>query len=652
MSHKRIFPLLCAALLLFSLPSCKVNENAIYNDMAFLTSDQANGRLPGTGGNEAAKNYIAEQFQTAGLDFYGTAQNYFFDYEQMTHDPARQTQVLEVSFSDGTKKEYRAGQDIPCILDTGTQGLSGLLTSDSNDPDLKHKILLQPTGKTNNSPEACLGIIQENNRLNTLAVSGSVPLIQVPSPVFSELQQNGVSVEVKGALISEKQTVQNVVGIKKGKTGKQAIVIGAHFDHVGSYGTSVYRGALDNASGTAVLLELARLTAQPDFPALESDLIFCAFNGEESLMQGSNAFAQSLAGSAYQTINMINVDCVGAPSVGQLIVEEDGNKELTEQVRSYLNQEGIPCELGAAGASDYTSFTACQIPSVGLATENESQATHILGDTMEQIDLDLLRRIAETLRGFLPQLDQELVKPLDTQTGKYHIEWEDIPRDVYLEAIEEGRRLVKKYSVGYDETIYYPFKGFYFYTTGSYPLTTSQAVAERYPELAIPNHINGLPFRYYRDSYADGQPLYDADSMDDLPKEPTVVADRTKSGATPHSFSLVYGEDDSAFLLAISNNTIKRTLIGEPEPEFPAWDAHPECTVQKTDETDKKYANLTIPAAKDGLIYDFSVRRITPEKVNGAHSDTSESIAMTEAEAETIYQAIREVLEPALNSQA
>ncbi|WP_195891767.1 M28 family metallopeptidase [Anaeromassilibacillus senegalensis] len=651
MSHKRMNALLCAALLLFFLPSCKANEKAISNDMAFLTSDQANGRLPGTEGNEAAKNYIAEQFQTAGLDFYGTAENYFFDYKQTTHNPGRQTQVLEVSFSDGTKKEYRAGQDIPCILDTGAQGLSGLLTSDSNDPDLKHKIFLQPTGETNNSPESCLGIIQENNRLNAVAVSGSVPLIQVPSPVFSALQQNGVSVEVKGKLIAEEQTVQNVVGVKKGKTGKQAIVIGAHFDHVGSYGTSVYRGALDNASGTSVLLELARLTAQPDFPALKSDLIFCAFNGEESLMQGSNAFAQSLSGSAYQTINMINVDCVGAPSVGQLIVEEDGNKELTEKVRTFLNQEGIPCELGAAGASDYTSFTAYQIPSVGLATENESQATHVLGDTMEQIDFDLLRRIAETLRGFLPQLDQELVKPQEVQTGKYHIEWEDIPRDVYLEAVEEGRRLVKEYSVGYDETIYYPFKGFYFYTFGNYPLTTPQEVAERYPELSIPDHINGLPFRYYRDNYADGYPLYDADSMDDLPKEPTVVATKKIADTTPDSFSLVYGEDDSAFLLAISNNTIKRTLIGEPEPEFPAWDAHPECTVQKADEADKKYYNLTIPAAEDGFIYDYFVYRITPEEANGALSDAFEPIAMTEAEAETIYQAIREALEPALNSQ-
>ncbi|WP_195985483.1 M28 family peptidase [Clostridium sp. D33t1_170424_F3] len=650
MSHKRIYSLLCAVLLLFSFPSCKAKENAIFNDMTFLTSEQANGRLTGTEGNEAARDYIAEQFQSAGLDFYGAAQNYFFDYEQTTHDPARQTQILEISFSDGTKKEYRAGQDIPCLLDDSAQGLSGPLTSDRNDPDLNNRIFLQPMGETQNSPEACLGIIQENNRLNALAVSGSVPLIPVPSPVFSELQQNGVSAEAKGALISEKQTVQNVVGVKKGKTGKRAIVIGAHFDHVGSYGDSIYRGALDNASGTSVLLELIRLTAQPDFPALESDLIFCAFNGEESLMQGSNAFAQSLAGSAYQTINMINVDCVGAPSVGQLIVEEDGNKELTEKLQIFLNQEGISCTLGAAGASDYTSFTAYQIPSAGLATENESQATHILDDTMGQIDLDLLRQLAEKLCGFLPQLDQEPVQPLETQAGKYHIEWKDIPRDVYLEAVVEGRRLVKEYSVDYDEIIYYPFKGFYFYTSGNYPLTTPQEVAEKYPELSIPNDLNGLPFRHYRDNHADGQPLYDADSMEDLPKEPTVADAKKTAGATPSSFALVYGADHSAFLL-VCNRKVKRTLIGEPEPEFPAWDAHPECTVQKADETDKKYDNLTIPAAKDGLSYDFFVRRITPEEANGAYGDTFESIAMTEAEAETIYQAIREVLEPALNHQ-
>ncbi len=79
--------------------------------------------------------------------------------------------------------------------------------------------------------------------------------------------------------------VSNIVGYIKGKDSGKAVVISAHFDSLGIKEGNINRGALDNASGVAALIEIAKKlkeisTGKP----FESNIIFCAFNGEEQLL--------------------------------------------------------------------------------------------------------------------------------------------------------------------------------------------------------------------------------------------------------------------------------------------------------------------------------------------------------------------------------
>jgi hypothetical protein len=103
----------------------------------------------------------------------------------------------------------------------------------------------------------------------------------------------------------------NVVAIRRapGAGGSRAVLVGAHYDHLGVDATgTVYPGADDNASGTAVLLALARDAAARDHTRT---LVFIAFGAEESGLEGSYAYVRAPAWPLDRTVALINFDMVG-----------------------------------------------------------------------------------------------------------------------------------------------------------------------------------------------------------------------------------------------------------------------------------------------------------------------------------------------------
>jgi hypothetical protein len=122
----------------------------------------------------------------------------------------------------------------------------------------------------------------------------------------------------------------NVVGILPGSDPKlkdEAIVIGAHYDHLGRGGEGslapregdIHHGADDNASGTAGLLELARmLSTQPTKP--RRTIVFIAFSGEEEGLLGSDFYVNHPLWPLAGTVAMINMDMIGRLQESKLIV--------------------------------------------------------------------------------------------------------------------------------------------------------------------------------------------------------------------------------------------------------------------------------------------------------------------------------------------
>ena len=116
----------------------------------------------------------------------------------------------------------------------------------------------------------------------------------------------GLSTSLEGFAYSS-QTYYNVVGVLPGTTRPNDIyIIGAHFDSVSN------PGADDNASGTAGVLEAARVLTQYNF---EATLVFIAFDREEQGLVGSNAYATSHSGD--NILGMISLDMIAYNLNGQ-----------------------------------------------------------------------------------------------------------------------------------------------------------------------------------------------------------------------------------------------------------------------------------------------------------------------------------------------
>jgi len=198
-------------------------------------------------------------------------------------------------------------------------------------------------------------------------------------------------------------TGRNVVAILPGTDpAGEAVVIGAHYDHLGHGGpfsmapgdTSVHNGADDNASGVAVLIELAERLSRGPRP--RRSIVFVAFTGEEEGLLGSSFYAGHPAVPLSRTRAMLNLDMVGRLGAGPLIVYGvETAEEWTAMVDSAAAAEQVAVRGGGDGfgASDQTSFYARGLPVLHFFT-NVHADYHRPSDDWEAIDSAGLRRVA------------------------------------------------------------------------------------------------------------------------------------------------------------------------------------------------------------------------------------------------------------------
>ena len=110
-------------------------------------------------------------------------------------------------------------------------------------------------------------------------------------------------------------TGYNVIGeVKFNEKSSEYIVVGAHYDHLGTIKGKVYTGADDNASGVTALLELGRVFARmkKDGKRLSKNILFVAFDGKELSMAGSRSFLNTSKIRLYNMKCMINIDQIGS----------------------------------------------------------------------------------------------------------------------------------------------------------------------------------------------------------------------------------------------------------------------------------------------------------------------------------------------------
>jgi len=236
----------------------------------------------------------------------------------------------------------------------------------------------------------------------------------------------GVTVTIRTGGTERLVTSRNVVGFIAGsdmKLREDAIVIGAHMDHLGRVGDVVYPGADDNASGVAALLEIARaFAAAPELP--KRALVFAFWTGEEEGKFGSGYWVRHPLWSLKHTVAYLNLDMIGHPwsmeEIRKLVADtglpdgeqflarvkpadfaEPGVAEWSPDLAEVLRRAGPAAGLalhldrtdGKNGGSDYRDFARAGLPWVRFFG-NFFPAYHEPGDTPDQLDAIQVERVA------------------------------------------------------------------------------------------------------------------------------------------------------------------------------------------------------------------------------------------------------------------
>lgn len=203
-------------------------------------------------------------------------------------------------------------------------------------------------------------------------------------------------------------SVKNVVGVLPGRgpLAGQVVVLGAHYDHLGRGGRAggsldpdsvgvIHNGADDNASGTAALLEAARLLRGK----LQGDrrtIVFVAFTAEESGLIGSSYYVQHPVHENDSTIAMLNFDMVGRLRDEKLLALGAETAVEFPTLLDSLNaryQFDLRASGDGWGRSDQSSFYGARIPVIHFFTDTHEQY-HRVTDDPETINAAGVARVA------------------------------------------------------------------------------------------------------------------------------------------------------------------------------------------------------------------------------------------------------------------
>jgi len=225
---------------------------------------------------------------------------------------------------------------------------------------------------------------------------------------------------------TEQRTTHNIIAVLPGKDKRlkhEYIVVGSHYDHLGMGGQGsgsrrpdtlgVHPGADDNASGDAIVLQLARHFKKVRSPR---SIIFAFFGAEEQGLVGSKQFLEwmkhsdgrrkNLPDSINAIVAMVNLDMVGRMRDHALSVSGTGTsstfKSMAESIAERQNLH-VTCIPDGYGPSDQASFVAADIPVLFLTTGGHTEY-HTPADVPSTLNYDGMQQTLDYTQELISQL--------------------------------------------------------------------------------------------------------------------------------------------------------------------------------------------------------------------------------------------------------
>lgn len=245
-------------------------------------------------------------------------------------------------------------------------------------------------------------------------------------------------------------------------------------------------GAMDNASGVAVLLQTARALTEGKIET-PCDVVFCAFNGEDMGLKGSAAFCEEEL--PYRAVNGVNLDTLGAKGAEALEVS-DTDDAMSEQMVEALAQVGLSGTVVEVGNSDHAALLRSQIPAISLgeAVEHYEGIIHTPADTVDNLDPERLEQIAEGVVSYLTEA--RLVSWAESSEE----EARRAQRMFWDVAKEEGASLFASEQPAWGEMVLFWMGDTRLAYWIDGPTNDLEAVRARYDMFDIPEEINGFTF--------------------------------------------------------------------------------------------------------------------------------------------------------------
>jgi hypothetical protein len=246
-------------------------------------------------------------------------------------------------------------------------------------------------------------------------------VVQLSDEIFNRLKNGQFdSVEINNTISFEEMPLYHVVGRIPGENSNIAVVLSAHFDHMGEGGATFFPGALDNASGTTALLHIAQqlMTISMENP-FEFDIVIAFFNseehaGENMFPDGSQHFIPILRND-YHTIFNINIDGVGVRDGESYMIGDSAGYELLQAIETFFADRDTFLDRSMSITSDNISFINAGLPSVNFTSSHydEPGIAHTNIDTIELLSIPQILRLGDMIVSFITEVGNSVFIKVD-----------------------------------------------------------------------------------------------------------------------------------------------------------------------------------------------------------------------------------------------
>ncbi len=211
--------------------------------------------------------------------------------------------------------------------------------------------------------------------------------------------------------LSDNKEYYNIVGEIKGRNSKlkkEYVVLGAHYDHLGYFNFSdnkdgIYNGANDNASGVAVISEIARKIALDKKNKRSVLVVF--FTAEEMGLLGSEHLAKKLKATGVNVVMMLNIDMIGVPMQNdyKVFITGDSKSNMGEKLNSYVStpfiEEGGKGDMFFSMSDNFPFYVEFNIPAHTISSFYFSNYKyyHNVKDEFKELNIPFMKDVTNDL---------------------------------------------------------------------------------------------------------------------------------------------------------------------------------------------------------------------------------------------------------------